>query len=154
MTAFRGSRSKAPSIPNLGARRTLRPLSLPERNPSIHRIGGCVRSSASLEVLVKRKVYYPWRDSNPGSSSPYFDWANPAPCPHNTSIFIALPLKQDELTNWVSCGGQCAAPTTACCLRFTDGSRRVCLLYSGDWYFVFYVPVTVHHEKFPYNTTN
>jgi len=41
------------------------------------------------------------------------------------------------VTNWVSCGGQCVPPTTACCLRFTDGSRRACLLYSADWCFVF-----------------
>ena len=138
MTAFRWSRSKTPSIPNLGARRTLQPL--PEKNPSIHCIGGCVRSRASLEVLVKRKISYLWRDSNPRSSSPYFEWAIlPAACPHSTSIFIELPLKQAAryLTNWVSCEGQCAAPTTACCLRFTVGSRRVSLFYSAVWCFVF-----------------
>ena len=109
MSAFRGSRSKTPSIPNLGARRTLRALYLPERDPNIHRIGGCVGSRASLEVLVKRKISYPWRDSNPRPSSPYFDRANPASCPHSTSIFIALPLEQTArcLTNWVSWRSMC-----------------------------------------------
>jgi hypothetical protein len=86
MTAFSGSTSKAPPIPNFGAKRTLRPLYLPERNLIIHCIGGCVGFRAILEVFVRRKISYPWQDSNPVSSSPYFDRANPAPCPHSTNI--------------------------------------------------------------------
>jgi hypothetical protein len=55
----------------------------PGKDPGIYWIGDWVGSRTGLDVLEKRRISCPCRDSNPGPSSPYpshyTDWASPAP---------------------------------------------------------------------------
>jgi len=72
-----GGRGIAQRILHLGVRWvaaiTPRPLEhrlLPENNPGTHWRWGWVGLRASLDVLERRKISFPCRDSNPGPSSP------------------------------------------------------------------------------------
>ena len=44
----------------------------PRKNSNVHLIGGWVGLTAGLEDLENRNISCPWRDSNPGPSSPWF----------------------------------------------------------------------------------
>jgi hypothetical protein len=70
MKAYRRNRGTAPLILNLVIRWKCMVIITPL--PLYHRLRVCGWMSpiARLEDLEKRKVSFPWRDSNPGSSSP------------------------------------------------------------------------------------
>ena len=70
----RRTRGTAPLLRNLGTRLEW-PTWCPGRftsriTPGVHWIGGLVGTMAGLDDFEKRKPSCPWRDSNPGSSSP------------------------------------------------------------------------------------
>jgi hypothetical protein len=76
LKAYWGSGGIDPRILDLGTRRgwvvnfTPLPLYPEERAPDTHSIGDWVGSRAGLDVVVKRKIPSPRRDSDPRSSSP------------------------------------------------------------------------------------
>jgi hypothetical protein len=87
MKAYWGNGSIAPCIIDLGTTWgwvvsfTLRPLFPGERAPVTHWIGGWVGSRAILDVVVRRKIPRPRRESNPRTpifqpiAQRYTDWA-------------------------------------------------------------------------------
>jgi hypothetical protein len=76
MKACKGRRRIAPLITNLAtAWRSEVELhdsadSPPGKNPGMHSLEGWVGPAAGLEVLEKREISYPYRDSSPGPPSP------------------------------------------------------------------------------------
>jgi len=140
--ACKGNRGKAPLVHGLGARWRWMAMSGPShflprnkfRYPFTRRLPGG-RFTACLDVLDKRNIHFPWRNSNPGPSNPgSIQTARQKHNWHNTQPPFLGPLQRWGLMQLHTADIDCHKPFPTTPAGLVQGILEVSpSIYESEW---------------------